>query len=582
MLNALTRIFQSTSSGSNPSPTENGQQAQELTPPPPIRPDGETMSRKPSSLLMDRVRRDHPSQVAWISPSSGSFSNRSPSKPAEHSPVPSPSSVMEPTPTRSRLIGTRKPSLTRMSTGSLNLQSVYLSDHSETSSVGSALQNKPLSPIHEQQPYAPTTLRHPSQDSVPRTPDSTGAFSFSSHPFLTRTLKRTSSHASTSTVASGAPSIPPLDLRPQFSSPLSLPPRKSSLAQSSLPTVVGSRRDVSVIYEDSSNLSFMTAASVHGSDSEMDVTDRQADGDDEPRVSQFRETYFNSSIGDSQMSLTEHGDEDEENVLRHSNEDEEEDITPHALQEVDIGFNPPSSTLVDRFSRDATFYLNSRETREIDHVSEHSFETSTTSTAVMESRIQSRWLKGLSFGSVRFQKPSGKESVHAPASTAFVLFWVGFIAPWCWLIGGWYLSRSGEMEPDGQYLTTVPSLMWPRGDDPHTYTDKYHHCADADLELGTKKPVEAKAPATTWRTRLSRFPFWSPHHVNQQYSPKRSKEVLPLSVKHTSDDTHYMHAHSEVFDDPWVMRCRIAAVVSGALFVVGCIVTPIVVSGVKG
>lgn len=179
MLNALSRVFQSSSSSSDPF-LDKGQQARDLPSPPPILPNGEPISRKPSSLLMERIRRehpDHPSQVAWISPSSnspnGSFTNRSVSRAGDGSPAPSP--LGESNGTRSRLIGARKPSLKRLSSGSLKLQSVYLSDHSETSSVASALPNKPLSPIREQHAYVPT-IRRPSLDSVPKTPDSTGAF----------------------------------------------------------------------------------------------------------------------------------------------------------------------------------------------------------------------------------------------------------------------------------------------------------------------------------------------------------------------------------------------------------------------
>ncbi|TCD64892.1 hypothetical protein EIP91_003468 [Steccherinum ochraceum] len=567
MLNALSRILQSASLSSDPS-SDKGKQAQDLPPPPPILPNGEPISRKPSSLLMERIRRehpDHPSQVAWISPSSnsptGSFTNRSVGRAGDGSPAPSP--LGEPSGARSRLLGARKPSLKRLSSGSLKLQSVYLSDQSETSSVASALPSKPLSPIREQHAYAPA-IRRPSLDSVPKTPDSTGAFSFSSNPFLTRTLKRSSSQASTSTIASAAPSIPPLDLRPQFAPTLRLPPRKSHLAQPSLPTVVGSPRpNVSVIYENSMN-SFITAASVHGSDSEIDVTEGLTD--EELRVSQFRETYFNSTIGDdSGSSFTEHDGEGQELEFRDDDEDDED--TPHVMLEIDLGAAPPSSTLVDRFSRDATACLTTTPRADIDGVSERSFETSTTSTAVMESRIENRWLKGLSFGSVRFQKPDEVHGMHEArrATAAFVLFWVGFVAPWCWLIGGWYLSRSGEMVPDGQYLSTV-SLMWPRGD----YKD--------DLCLGNKA-----GPGTVnsgkhggevrWGDRLRAF--W-----HRSFAKHPTKDVLPLSVKNNTGTPCASGEFVEVLD-PWVRRCRIAAVVSGVVLLVACIVTVIVVSEVR-
>lgn len=178
MLNALNRIFHSGSSGSEPSPVEKTNKPQRSLPPlPPILPSDGTMSRKPSSLLTDsRIRRDHPSQVAWISPSSqtgsGSFTNRSFGKPGgSSSPLPSP--LLEASGTRSKLVGTRKASSRRLSSGSMNLHSLYLSDQSETSSIAAEAHNKPLSPIHEQQQATPSSLR-PLLDSFPRTPDSTG------------------------------------------------------------------------------------------------------------------------------------------------------------------------------------------------------------------------------------------------------------------------------------------------------------------------------------------------------------------------------------------------------------------------
>ena len=287
----------------------------------------------------------------------------------------------------------------------------------------------------------------------------------------------------------------------------------------------------------------MTAASVNTSGSEIDVTEGQPN--EEPRVSQFRETYFNSSVGDSRTSLTEHGDE----------EYDQQDEAHHSMLEVDLGVLPPSSTRVDRLSRSANGHLNNTPP---DVVSEHSFETSTTTTAVVDSRIQYRWLRGLSFGSVRFQKP-GKQEFRTTA--AFVLFWVGFIAPWCWLIGGWYLSHSGEMVPDGQYLSTV-SLMWPRGD----YKDEFGF----EQKAGSVKSGKGLAG---WKSKATAF--W--HHPFGGHS---SKEVLPLSVKDTTPVPPVSESAVEALD-PWVRRCRIAAIISGVILILACIVTLIVVVGVR-
>ncbi|KAH9921796.1 uncharacterized protein B0H18DRAFT_538084 [Fomitopsis serialis] len=113
--------------------------------------------------------------------------------------------------------------------------------------------------------------RRPSTDSVPLTPDSTRVHDghLAAYPgaFINRPLNRTVSQTSTSTTAS-VPTIPPLDLRPDFQRTIGPPIRKSRLPPPTLPTVVGSAHPgkYSIIYEDGSSArssrSFVTAPSV--------------------------------------------------------------------------------------------------------------------------------------------------------------------------------------------------------------------------------------------------------------------------------------------------------------------------------
>ncbi|KAH9912454.1 uncharacterized protein B0H18DRAFT_1127142 [Fomitopsis serialis] len=72
--------------------------------------------------------------------------------------------------------------------------------------------------------------------------------------------------------------------------------------------------------------------------------------------------------------------------------------------------------------------------------------------------IHNRWLRGISFGSGNYEfhipRASSRRRSRSclperlAATSACVLFWLGFMGPWCWLIGGWMLTTEGELEPE--------------------------------------------------------------------------------------------------------------------------------------
>lgn len=201
-----------------------------------------------------------------------------------------------------------------------------------------------------------------------------------------------------------------------------------------------------------------------------------------------------------------------------------------------------------------TFIPSRRATSQSHHSTGTSL--STTSTAV-ETAIQKRWLKGLSFGSGAWCWTDGPKQ-DMKVTSACVLFWIGFIAPWCWLIGGWYLSASGEMQPDGQYLQTV-DLKWPRRD------------RKSSLPLST---ATAATAAVGNAGRYSRMKKNISRRWNVFLGRPDERDVLPISNPTASTLFPCMH-----WVDPWVVRCRIAAVVSGVVIFVGVIIALIVLAG---
>jgi hypothetical protein len=81
-----------------------------------------------------------------------------------------------------------------------------------------------------------------------------------------------------------------------------------------------------------------------------------------------------------------------------------------------------------------------------------------------EGSIWHRWTRRLSVGSSRLSRPSFSAAHRAIKSRLpplpILLFWAGFLAPWCWLIGGWLIAE-GRWEENGKARAALP-LRKPR------------------------------------------------------------------------------------------------------------------------
>lgn len=137
------------------------------------------------------------------------------------------------------------------------------------------------------------------------------------------------------------------------------------------------------------------------------------------------------------------------------------------------------------------------------------------------------------------RQANDKWTKHTEKSdTARTLFWLGFIAPWCWLIGGWLVKaknnnsygRSGSMMPlwTGKNARTVDSFKM----------QPLHHG----------------------------YPFVAPS----------VQSLMPPSYSRGMHSAHprgpFLMARS-----PWIRRCRVAAAVSGIVIMLLFIVALVVV-----
>ena len=78
-----------------------------------------------------------------------------------------------------------------------------------------------------------------------------------------------------------------------------------------------------------------------------------------------------------------------------------------------------------------------------------------------EGSIWHRWTRQLSVGTNRLSRHSFSAAHRAIKSRLpplpILLFWAGFLAPWCWLIGGWLIVE-GRWEDNGKARAALP--LW--------------------------------------------------------------------------------------------------------------------------
>lgn len=195
---------------------------------------------------------------------------------------------------------------------------------------------------------------------------------------------------------------------------------------------------------------------------------------------------------------------------------------------------------------------------------------------------------------VDLEAASKKSGGLSNASAACLLFFLGFFAPWCWLIGGWCLSaRSGHLkETDGQFVDTVDrrKFWWPKR-----------------TRTGAPGPSRRRSTwslFSAWNTRNANttIPQAGPSHSNGEPNRRVPTAILDTSVdsgasvipvyslylsSSPKDDSRSAPAAAEKNAgetlplDRWVRRCRIAAVVSGIILCVAVIIALIAIAGVK-
>jgi len=167
---------------------------------------------------------------------------------------------------------------------------------------------------------------------------------------------------------------------------------------------------------------------------------------------------------------------------------------------------------------------------------------------------------------------SERESAHKAGSqwawhlegvdTIQALFWLGFIAPWCWLIGGWL-------------ITAKPlSRRYPSSSGYNGYQSSFGGGSSLPLWTNTSKSMQS---FDTMRMHHG-YPFVAPSASTltpppPPYQSQREAVVLtPKSIGLGRRGTR----------NPWVRRCRIAAVTSGVLLLVAFLVALVVAATSHG
>ncbi|KAI0356923.1 hypothetical protein OH77DRAFT_1495181 [Trametes cingulata] len=485
----------------------------------------------------------------------------------------SPSLLVSPLSTASASQAYRPSSVGKRSSLSVGFaaDSAYASEDSDGDSVRSTRsQNVPkqLSPIHELHHFPPQRKR--SLESAPRTPDSTRTFdriggnSPAHSVFLNRPLKRSVSQTSASTLRSNVsiapPTIPPLDLRPDFQNAIGVPhaPRKSRLAGPTLPTVIGSpiqNNKVSVIYEDGASArtaSFITAPSLNSPEVEA-----------EPPIFVARDYAASNYTNGSDTEGT-----DATQRAGQTQHPLPEGLVDVDLNDAELGLRPTSRRSV----RPSTPSENLQTPRRSSDT-RPTYSRSASPSSVSESFLQKRWMKDKAFGSPRFARPSSQRH-KINASYACILFWLGFVAPWCWLIGGWLLTSSGDVGSDGLSAETGPVLpLWHRRRKGSAQGARDTSKRRAEVAVPMPEKVKAINGAAERRIKAkSWYPLvapslesLAPSSTGSVVSTRKLKRCLPGS--------------STV--DPWIQRCRIAAAASGVLIFAAFVVAIVLVAGVR-
>jgi hypothetical protein len=362
--------------------------------------------------------------------------------------------------------------------------------------------------------------------------------------FIKRSLKRSLSQTSGSSlrsVASGAPKLPPLKLRPSFnpegsllSSPQHSPPSAQSCQSYTTPQSVTSPRShkfsflehpqkYSAIYEDASSErtgSFVTAHSGATESGPFIITKYD--------IPSSADLVIHTSEG----IATIHGG------LEGNRIPPDKDLLDACLN-----VEKDSSSKRNAYSVASTTTKNDSDTGENSLAKDMNKEGDGDG----ESFVMRRWERGImTFRNVPDEFTQAKhEGGTNYTRQACLLFWLGFVAPWCWLIGGWMLPVKVGTEDSEKQTKSDKTILKREG-------------------IGQLVGAEEKAG---YMERLKKLA--SPHdHPSSRFTAPSSimstHGLLTLQPKKLKDK-----ARSNV----WVSRCRVAAIAGGVCFALALLIT---------
>ncbi|KAI0299430.1 hypothetical protein B0F90DRAFT_1818178 [Multifurca ochricompacta] len=414
---------------------------------------------------------------------------------------------------------------------------------------------KPLSPISERS-YVPTPKRE--LDVEPSTPISVGS-TYSA--FLRRPLKRSISATSTSSLLTNATSTHPPTLPPLNITPLDIRPVYPSVSHRAGPQLF------STVYEDAASErtgSFVTARSVVGDteDTEANVGKADAHG---PSGSTTLYSSASPPAGGVDPS---------------TDPDRVTDGTPT------LTTTPPSGSGSGGDSSSGSQpHARPRPHRNAPASGGSGGGTSDTF-------IWHRWTKGLSFGSA-LSRPSFSAAQRACAALArlpplpMLLFWAGFLAPWCWLIGGWLITE-GRWEESGKARAALPLWKSRRGptagargrqgkggQSKGKAVSGPHDSFAKDLEKSDAVTIEGQASREERGVGPHRH-HWVPARWNRARTAAPAPEDPSDGGTQKEKVVTFVKPYSA---EVWVYRCRLAAVVSALILLTAFIVTLIVLRG---
>ncbi|KAH9054663.1 hypothetical protein EDB87DRAFT_1428270 [Lactarius vividus] len=408
---------------------------------------------------------------------------------------------------------------------------------------------KPLSPISEQS-YVPTPTSRRDlfpTDMEPGTPVSV-ASTYSA--FLRRPLKRSISATSTSSLHTNVTSIHPPTLPPLNITPLEIRPVYPPVSHRAGPQLF------STVYEDTASErtgSFVTARSLAG-DTEDPVSPASGRAAVDVRGPSGSTTLYSPAPlpGGGMDPLT----------------DSDRASTPFTT-------TPPNGT--DSSSSDAQPPTAHARPRPRTRGPTPGGSGSGTSDTFV--------LRRQTFGSA-FSRPSFSAARRALARLPplpVLLFWAGFVAPWCWLIGGWLIAE-GRWEENGKARAALP-LWRPRRRQRTKGKGKTAvPLLGKDLEKGQgggAKEGQQQQHATGGDVAPHRhwaWAWWIP------FAPRASALVETHAAPPSSDGDAVQKEKVVTFVKPysaevWVYRCRLAAVISAVMFLTAFIVTLVIVGG---